>query len=113
MTFGMDFAIILLTSATISAIVSVIMGYLLRGKAWNMQGEVVEPSTRVTAVDLEPDDTPESEVMDTSLWEFRDVPSEKDQDEIAWAREKGFLDPEDVDIADRLSGRVARMGGRG
>ncbi len=85
------------------------MGYLLRGKAWNLQGEVVIPSTRTVAGDTEPDDTPESEVMDTSLWEFKDVLSEKDQDEIAWAREKGFIEPEDVDIANRLSRSIPRM----
>ena len=109
----MNLAIILLTTSIISAIFGGIMGYLLRGKAWNMQGEVVIPSTRVVAGDTEPDDTPETEVVDTSLWEFRNVLSEKEADEVAWAREKGFLDPEDVGIADRLSGGVARMGRRG
>lgn len=109
----MNLAIILLTTSILSAIVGGMVGYLLRGKAWNLQGEVVLPSTRVVSGDTIADDTPETEVVDTSLWEFNNVLSEKEADEVAWAREKGFLDPEDVGIADRLSGGIARMGRRG
>lgn len=106
----MNLAIILLTTGILSAIVGCMVGYLLRGKAWNLQGEVIIPSTRIVSGDTIADDTPETEVVDTSLWEFNNVLSEKEADEIAWAREKGFLDPEDVGIADRLSGGIARMG---
>jgi hypothetical protein len=87
--------ILLLTIQTICVMGGVMTGWYLRGRCFNMAGEVLAPSTRVVAYDNSDQDDQPGSVESELDAELSTILSEKEQNEIEWAREQGFLETDE------------------